>query len=114
MLSLSLKSWCLTRNFERTDQPVFSGKAAVSTVFAGEWSPHQPAHLLVGGLSRGLKLFDIRMLSKSPERSVPWKHGSAHDRPIRALSWSPLVKHWFASASDDATVKVWDLRMNKV
>lgn len=67
---------------------------------------------MVAGVSKNLKLIDMRKLSKNPSESVPWRVKDAHSGLIRDISWNPMVDYWVATCSDDASVKIWDIRYN--
>jgi WD40 repeat protein len=45
-----------------------------------------------------MKLFDVRSLTKAPEKAVVWKMANAHNDVVRDLAWSPLMRYWVASA----------------
>eukprot|EP00474_Spongospora_subterranea_P004695 CRZ05153.1 hypothetical protein [Spongospora subterranea] len=100
-------------NFGRTESSIFSGKAATSAVFVAEWSPHQQSQLMTGGVNGAIKLFDTRQIVKSPDRAIAWKSPAVHTDSIRAISWSPLVRNWVATACDDSKIRIFDLRMSK-
>jgi hypothetical protein len=60
--------------------------------------------LVIGGASKVLKILDVRILAKDPQKCVVWKAEKAHADTIRDVAWSPLVSHWIASAGIHTSV----------
>jgi hypothetical protein len=52
----------------------------------------------------------LRAMTSPWLRAQSWMVPNAHADIIRDVAWSPLVPYWFASAGDDGTVHVWDVR----
>jgi WD40 repeat protein len=63
-----------------------------------------------GSVSGSIKVYDLRI---PDQEAVVWKATHAHAGGIRDLQWSPFIPYWFATAGEDARIKVWDLRYQK-
>lgn len=111
-----------------TQAPVASCKVSNQPNLAAVWSPHYSSgvHSLiaVGGIDRALTVLDTRIMgihsdltnskeTTSSQSPIVWFKHNAHARgSLNAISWNPFVPYWLATASDDKSVSVWDLRFN--
>jgi WD40 repeat protein len=82
----------------------------VLPLYAGAWNPQSASEFIIGGASKVLKILDVRILAKDPQKCVVWKAEKAHADTIRDVAWSPLVSHWIASCGDDGCARIWDVR----
>lgn len=106
-------SFCHLWSVEK-ERSIYSQEISNGTpIFAAAWNIHSNAQYVVGGLSGTVKIYDTRKFSKSSTSSVVWRVAEAHTDSVKDISWSPLVPYWFASCSDDGSIKCWDIRSSK-
>jgi len=86
-------------------------------VQALEFNPHpNMSHILAtGGADNQVYIIDLSnpttpnpVLPATMERAGQW-----HNAAVNTLAWNPQVAHILASAADDGTCIVWDLKNNK-
>ncbi|MDQ3071979.1 MAG: WD40 repeat domain-containing protein [Bacteroidota bacterium] len=85
---------------------VYDFKAHENSVFALSFSPHGDA-LISGGRDAHLRLWKIDE-GYAPGAVIP-----AHLFTINDIVWHP-EGHWYATASRDKTVKIWDGRKHQL
>jgi len=68
-----------------------------------DWNPDEENHIVLGGIDGTVKLFDIR----KPGVVHVWRHSA----PVTKVLWGE--KSFFASASLDGTVGIWDPNSKK-
>lgn len=75
---------------------------------ACHWSPHAPYNMIAtGGYSRALDIIDNRVPSSSPPI---WTSAQRHKGGIFDVQFSPIIPYWIASAGEDGTTQIWDIR----
>lgn len=72
------------------------------------WNPHCSDKFIVGG-NGSFRLLDLRICEPN-KNPVVLTFEKAHNGAIRDVKWNPFVPHWVATASDDATIRIWDIR----
>ncbi|OMJ26949.1 Peroxisomal targeting signal 2 receptor [Smittium culicis] len=83
-------------------------KLSSQPLSAAEWSPHAPYNLIFGGSVDGtINAFDLRKRGRGIVFTE--QHGSSKVS-INDLAISPFVPYFLATASDDGTTNIWDLR----
>ncbi|AMD21128.1 HEL153Wp [Eremothecium sinecaudum] len=58
-----------------------------------------------------------KLLSQKPEWHAPWKLKrviNGHTGWVRCVAVEPVENEWFATGSDDSTIKIWDLASGKL
>lgn len=50
--------------------------------------------IMLGGVSRSLKLIDIREMKGGQSAIVSWRKEEAHADAIRDIQWNPMIPHW--------------------
>jgi WD40 repeat protein len=55
---------------EQSARPLHSEKASSGVLFAACWNPHSGTELVVGGLRKHIKLYDVRLLGQAASKSV--------------------------------------------
>ncbi|OLY83238.1 Histone acetyltransferase type B subunit 2 [Smittium mucronatum] len=83
-------------------------KLSSQPLSAAEWSPHAPFNLIVGGSVDGsINVFDLRKRGRGLSWNVQYGDSKFC---INDVAVNPFVPYWVASASDDGTANIWDLR----
>ncbi|KMZ72384.1 Transducin/WD40 repeat-like superfamily protein [Zostera marina] len=79
------------------------------TVFSVDWS--RDGIIASGGADDAICLFakSAESLVDGPSYELVLKKEKAHDMDVNAVKWNPTVPRLLASASDDGTVKIWQL-----
>ncbi|ETO24855.1 hypothetical protein RFI_12302 [Reticulomyxa filosa] len=102
--------WFYAWNIRSPEEPINFERASTSPLYALEWQPKQAHIFIVGGVSKNLKVVDLRELSRDPSKAVPRVFRDAHDHVIRDIAWNPFLEYWIATCGDDGCVKIWDMR----
>ncbi|XP_063729059.1 glutamate-rich WD repeat-containing protein 1-like isoform X2 [Symsagittifera roscoffensis] len=81
------------------------------------WNPQGDPFIVSGGDDCQLKVWDLRQISKSGNSSgcspVPVAQFGFHKGPITSVKWNPNESTQFAASSDDNTVSIWDLSLER-
>lgn len=94
-------------SFEKEDAPIQTIQGSRSPLWCSSWSVHNNNLILIGGVSKSVKLLDIRSMSTSnTKESMQFSHGDT----VTDVKWNPLLPHWFASCSTDGLIYIWDQR----
>ncbi|KAL9060185.1 MAG: hypothetical protein Q9162_000799 [Coniocarpon cinnabarinum] len=72
------------------------------------WDPHDPNYFYVSTESGILHYFDARQASTATKTASPVWRLQAHDSSLTSFSLNSSVKGYFATGSDDKTVKLWN------
>ncbi|EGC36144.1 hypothetical protein DICPUDRAFT_151427 [Dictyostelium purpureum] len=110
-------------DFSDAVRPTISYKVSDQPIYCSKWSPHSKNYSLIGGSENSIRITDTRLMSsygttrKSP--TVWSNHLSANSTntssllstvSVKNVAWHPFVPYWFASASDNGEISMWDLR----
>jgi WD40 repeat protein len=72
------------------------------------WSPHPPFNLIAtAGYAGTLDIIDCRVSSSSPP---VWTSARSHKGGIFDVQFNPVIPYWIASAGEDGTTNIWDIR----
>ena len=77
------------------------------------FSPGDGKYLAVVDADTTFQIFDVTACKAQPSTCRPLHVYQGHEGPIEALSWSPDDAK-IASASDDGTIRIWDVRTEKM
>ncbi|XP_021908602.1 protein CIA1 [Carica papaya] len=79
------------------------------TIFSVHWS--REGIIASGAADDAVRLFveDKDGLVDGPSYNLLLKKDKAHDMDVNSVQWSPGVNRLLASASDDGTIKIWEL-----
>jgi WD40 repeat protein len=101
-------------NIKNPEKPALTSElTSHGYICSAEWNLHAPSQFASGSSHGSLSLFDLRKIGKNASKTAAWKVSDAHSESIRTISWNPSSAELIASASDDGTIKVWDIRVNK-
>ena len=93
-------------SIEKEDAPVQTMQGSRSPLWCSSWSPHNNNLILIGGVSKAVKLLDTRNMNSKSKESLQMPHGDA----ITDVKWNPLLPYWIASSSTDGLIYIWDQR----
>ncbi len=92
---------CLTRvHFQRE----FANSEATVAL---AWLPSNPLCLATGTGTKWLRIYDLRAPYKAPKSAV------AHSKAVYGVTFDPFHEDRLATFSEDAIIKIWDLRQLK-
>ncbi|KAI9915022.1 hypothetical protein PsorP6_007946 [Peronosclerospora sorghi] len=101
-----------TASFDRTlvvldgrNPEAFSKFQLTAEVESIAWIPSEPSTIVAAAEDGTVVAFDVRR-----NGSEPLFRFNAHDSAVSAISFSPHVPGFFATAGVDKTVKLWDLK----
>lgn len=97
---------------ERNETPLNSVKGSNTPLTCAAWNAHDVNQIVIGGVSHGFKILDIRALNNANSTTVSWKCDHAHADVIRDIQWNPMIPHWLATCGSDNVINIWDLRYN--
>ncbi|XP_075255763.1 uncharacterized protein LOC142348338 isoform X1 [Convolutriloba macropyga] len=109
-----LKIWD-TRTLSRSMLCV-DGAHGSSDVNVISWNPSGDPFIVSGGDDSHIKVWDLRQLSKSTSLQsapTPVAKYDFHRGPITSLKWSPSDSTQFAASSEDNTISIWDLSLER-
>ncbi|EFC49551.1 predicted protein [Naegleria gruberi] len=92
-------------SFEKDDAPIQTIQGSRSPLWCSSWSSFNSNLILIGGVSKAVKLIDTRSMGIA-NANIQFSHCDA----ITDVQWSPLLPYWFASCSTDGLIYVWDQR----
>ncbi len=75
------------------------------------FNPFKPNLLASGGDQVLIHNLDVDIAN--PEVVLPGENSPHKESPITSVSWNQKVLHILASASENSTIVVWDLKINK-
>jgi WD40 repeat protein len=81
-------------DIEKQKAPIHTIKGSNGPLFSASWNPHQETMLMIGGVSRSLKLIDLREMKGGQSGLVAWRKEEAHSDAIRDIQWNPMIPHW--------------------
>lgn len=81
------------------------------SVNAIEFNPNKPTLLASGG--REVYIQDLSKSISTPTVFTPGEPNYHEGHTVTSISWNNVVPYILASASDDGTVVVWDLKNSK-
>ncbi|KAK9462909.1 WD40-repeat-containing domain protein [Lipomyces oligophaga] len=103
------------------DKPTMSVLAhGGAEILSLDWNKYRPDIIATSSVDRTIKIWDLRMLSRTAGRSATVPGGGApvngsplneflgHEYAIRKISWSPHAQELLLSASYDMTARVWE------
>jgi len=102
---------------DRESEPLNTVKGSNAPLTCAAWNMHNTNQLIIGGVSRSLKVLDIRSMVNKTGKSVTgnllsWKCDNAHSDAIRDVQWHPMIPHWLATCGNDNVINIWDMRYN--
>ncbi len=71
------------------------------------WLPSNPLCLATGTGTKWLRIYDLRAPYKAPKSAV------AHSKAVYGVTFDPFHEDRLATFSEDAVIKIWDLRQLK-
>lgn len=113
----TMKSWNAEKLLHGQDGFIGDCKTHERCVTAMSFNPHpNMSHILAtGGADNSVFIIDLSN-PETPNPVVPAtmeRPNQFHNGAVRSLAWNPQVAHILASAADDGTCIVWDLKNNK-
>ena len=113
----TIRFWDAQQMLNGADGFIAECKTHDRCVNALSFNPHpNMSHILApGGADNSVFIIDLTNPA-APNAVLPAtieRAGQFHNAAVRALAWNPSVAHILASAADDGTCIVWDLKNNK-
>jgi len=110
MLSLEnnrLHIWDLNRTLD----PLHSIKGSNFPLYCAKWHPHDRDLIGISGKNGSIKIIDCRKLDiGAATELIRSQRQNIHNNAVRSLDFNPIIPFWLATASNDGTVKIWDIR----
>jgi WD40 repeat protein len=88
---------------ERATREFANSEATVALA----WLPSNPLCLATGTGTKWLRIYDLRAPYKAPKSAV------AHSKAVYGVTFDPFHEDRLATFSEDAIIKIWDLRQLK-
>lgn len=85
---------------------------ASGPVKAVQFSPLVPTHLATGGCDGKVLVIDLNQPETGP--FMPCASNSQQRSQILSVAWNTQVPHIVASAANDGTVSIWDIKSRKL
>ncbi|KAJ5073114.1 wd40 repeat family [Anaeramoeba ignava] len=95
-------------DLNNSQDPLNTAQVSASCLYVSEYNPLMENIVIVGGVGSSIKIIDSRNIS-SHYSMIQNIENSKHDI-VNDIQWSPFLPFVFASAGEDFTVKVWDMR----
>uniref|UniRef100_A0A8D8YFZ7 WD repeat-containing protein 59 n=1 Tax=Cacopsylla melanoneura TaxID=428564 RepID=A0A8D8YFZ7_9HEMI len=102
ILSCSIDTFTHIWDIREPRKPTISFKSVLGAIFA-QWNKVS-GHLLATAHDGDVRLWDVR------NGTAPVEYISAHLANITSLDWSPLDGNMLSTASQDCTVKFWNVQ----
>jgi ribosome assembly protein RRB1 len=79
------------------------------------WNRNESNLMVSGGDEGSIKVWDMRLLKHKSENTeaAPAAEFSHHRKPVTSVEWHPIEASMLAVSSEDGTVSVWDLAVER-
>lgn len=65
----------------------------LAPIITAAWNPHHSQQIVASGVSKCIKLLDLRSLKIPGMSSIKWKVSNAHQGTIRSVKMHPLIPY---------------------
>ncbi|KAL8154447.1 hypothetical protein V2J09_012207 [Rumex salicifolius] len=113
---LTIKIWGIDNDIQESSNDYVPWKHLCTlsgyhdrTIFSVHWS--RDGIIATGAADDGIRLFVENTSGEvdDPMYNLLSKKEKAHDMDVNCVQWSPMQTQLLASASDDGTIKIWEL-----